>query len=259
MDRRVFLSASAAGLASGSAAAANKPANQYFALRFYQLRNSNNQRARLAGFLEQHHLPMTKRHGIGPVGYFQVDLGVGMPRIVTVTAYHSWNALEETAVKKQADVAWTKALDMFGASDQPPYVRSEAWLLRAFDGTPKLEAPSVEPDSEVRLFDLRTYQSETLRNSLEKIRMFNTEEIAIFRRCGIHPVFFGQTLFGSRLPNLTYMVWYDDRNAREAAWEKFRQDPDWQRIRVKPGWTDAEIVSNISNTFLRPLPFSPIR
>ena len=55
------------------------------------------------------------------------------------------------------------------------------------------------------------------------------------------------------------MVWYDDIRAREAAWKRFLDDPDWKRIRNKPGWTNAEAVSNISNTFLRPLPFSPIR
>jgi hypothetical protein len=92
-----------------------------------------------------------------------------------------------------------------------------------------------------------------------KIDMFNQEEIKIFRRSGIHPVFFGETLYGSRQPNLTYMVWYDDMRAREAAWAKFLADPDWKRISVTPGWTNAEAVSNISNTFLQPLPFSPIR
>jgi hypothetical protein len=55
------------------------------------------------------------------------------------------------------------------------------------------------------------------------------------------------------------MVCYDDMAGRDAAWKKFLDDPDWKRIRVKPGWTDAEIVSNITNTFLRPLAFSPIR
>ncbi|MCY4585549.1 MAG: NIPSNAP family protein [Bryobacterales bacterium] len=89
--------------------------------------------------------------------------------------------------------------------------------------------------------------------------MFNREEIRIFRRSGIHPVFFGHSLYGPRQPNLTYMVWYDDMRAREAAWKRFLDDPDWKRIRNKPGWSNAEAVSNISNTFLRPLPFSPVR
>jgi hypothetical protein len=55
------------------------------------------------------------------------------------------------------------------------------------------------------------------------------------------------------------MVWYEDMNARAAAWSNFLADPDWKRISTKPGWSNADIVSNISNIFLTPLPFSPIR
>ena len=54
-----------------------------------------------------------------------------------------------------------------------------------------------------------------------------------------------------------YMVWYDDMAAREEAWAKFRDDPDWKRISKDPKW--AGTVSNITNTHLQPLPFSPIR
>jgi hypothetical protein len=89
--------------------------------------------------------------------------------------------------------------------------------------------------------------------------MFDDEEIAIFRRCGILPVFFGETIVGTHMPNLTYMVAYDDLAARDKAWRAFGADPDWQRLRARPDLADAEIVSNISNAILRPLPFSDIR
>ena len=89
--------------------------------------------------------------------------------------------------------------------------------------------------------------------------MFDDTEIKIFRRCGMLPVFFGETLIGRNLPNLTYMLAYDDLAAREKVWRAFAADPEWQKLRATPGLTDAEIVSNISNSILHPLPFSPIR
>jgi hypothetical protein len=89
--------------------------------------------------------------------------------------------------------------------------------------------------------------------------MFNEGEIAIFRRCGILPVFFGETVIGRNMPNLTYMVAFDDLAARERAWRAFGGDPEWKKLRAMPGYADSEIVSNISNAILRPLPFSPIR
>jgi hypothetical protein len=89
--------------------------------------------------------------------------------------------------------------------------------------------------------------------------MFGDGEIAIFRRCGMLPVFFGQTVIGRDLPNLTYMLAFDDLAARDKAWGAFGKDSDWQKLRATPGLSDAEIVSNISNAILRPLAFSPIR
>jgi hypothetical protein len=89
--------------------------------------------------------------------------------------------------------------------------------------------------------------------------MFDDGEIAIFRRLGLTPVFFGQTLIGANMPNLTYMLAFDNLAAREKAWQAFAQDPEWQKLRAQPGLSDAEIVSNISNSILRPLPGSDIR
>ena len=36
--------------------------------------------------------------------------------------------------------------------------------------------------------------------------MFNSAEIAIFRRTGLRPVFFGETMVGAGMPSLTYML-----------------------------------------------------
>ena len=56
MDRRSFLGASLAGLAASSTAAVHQDSNQYFELRFFQLRNSKaDQQRRLVRLLEEHH------------------------------------------------------------------------------------------------------------------------------------------------------------------------------------------------------------
>ena len=54
-------------------------------------------------------------------------------------------------------------------------------------------------------------------------------------------------------------IWDQFLTARDKAWRAFGSDPDWQKLRATPGLSDAEIVNNISNMILRPLPFSPIR
>ena len=258
MNRRNFLGgAVASGLATGPAAG-KQTANQYMELCFYQLRNdSRNQRRRLTAFLKDAHLPMTRRLGIGPVGYFEVYLGPETPRVVTVAAYDSLGDLQAKQAAQRSDKEWMRASEAVSESGEAVFQRVETWLLRAFDGMPKLAAPPLEKGKPPRFFDLRTYESASFSDRRRKIDMFNSGEIEIFRRCGLHPVFFGETLFGGKIPNITYMVWYDDWDAREAAWAKFRQDPEWKRISKDPRWAGA--VCNITNTFLQPLAFSPIR
>jgi hypothetical protein len=139
------------------------------------------------------------------------------------------------------------------------YFRMESSLLRAFDSIPSIEVPDSSGKRAPRIFELRTYESNNVKASKTKIKMFNDAEIKIFRRSGMLPVFFGETLIGKNLPNLTYMLAYDDWGARDRVWKTFGADPEWQKLRSTPGLTDPEIVSNISNALLRPLPFSPIK
>ena len=106
---------------------------------------------------------------------------------------------------------------------------------------------------------MRTYESPNDKTLARKIRMFSEGEFDIFRRVGMPPVFFGQTIVGPRMPNLTYMLAFDDLAARERLWNVFSADPDWQKLRTGPDTTNPEIVNNITNVILRPLPFSPIR
>src|SRR5262249_16536250 len=124
---------------------------------------------------------------------------------------------------------------------------------------PAIEIPPGDAKRSPRIFELRTYESHNVRASKTKVKMFDDAEIKIFRRVGMIPVFFGETLIGRNLPNLTYMLAYDDLAALDRVWKSFAADPEWLKLRATPGLTDPEIVTNISNSLLRPLPFSPIR
>jgi hypothetical protein len=92
-----------------------------------------------------------------------------------------------------------------------------------------------------------------------KVRMFaEMGEVDIFRRVGLTPVFFGSTIAGLRMPNLTYMLVHDSMAAREKSWGAFVNDPEWKKLRATPGYSDAEIVSNITTVLLRPAVYSQI-
>jgi hypothetical protein len=139
------------------------------------------------------------------------------------------------------------------------YICMESSLLWAFPSMPTVVVPPARENSAARIFELRTYEAPNDKALARKIAMFGDGEIDSFRRSGMLTVFFGQTIVGARMPNLTYMLAYDDLAARDKTWSAFSANPDWQKLRATPGLSDAEIVNNISNAILRPLPFSPIR
>ena len=71
-------------------------------------------------------------------------------------------------------------------------------------------------------------------------------------------MFFGSNLIGQKMPSLTYMLVFENMAAREKNWGQFGGDPEWKTLSTTPGFTDAEIVTNITSFILRPAAFSQI-
>ncbi len=258
MNRRNFVAATAGAGVLPSSLPAAETKNALFELCYFRMRNGS-QVQRTQEFLAKHFVPAAQRAGIAPVGFFSGVVAAESPSILCFLSYPSFAAMGAALDKMSADKEFAEAADAYNSAAELPYMRVENSLLRAFDGMPQAEVPRSESGRAPRIFELRTYESNTFKASKRKIKMFDDAEIAIFRRVGILPVFFGETLVGQNLPNLTYMIAFDDMAARDKAWSAFGRDPEWQKLRVQPGLTDPEVVSNISNSLWRPLPFSPIR
>jgi len=81
-------------------------------------------------------------------------------------------------------------------------------------------------------------------------------ELPLFRKVGMHPVFFGDTVFGDLMPNLTYMLGFENDEARKAAWGTFVASPEWAGMKDLPMYKDT--ANTIINVMLRPSPGSQI-
>jgi hypothetical protein len=157
-------------------------------------------------------------------------------------------------LSSDADYRKAAASVLDAPKSDPAYERVESILMLAFEAIPKLEIPTKAAS---RIFQLRIYESHNSLAGKKKIEMFNTAgEIAVFRKVGMDPVFFGESLIGPKLPNLTYMLGFDDMEAKEKAWSKFRVDPDWLKLKANAYYKDT--VSNITNIMLRPASCSQI-
>lgn len=257
MNRRSFLSTAASGAAMPAETPSAAPA--YYHLLWHFMRNGT-QVERTTKYLSDAFLPASRRAGAGTAGFFSAVVAPQSPFILSIVSYPSLAAFESVQAKLAADAAFQKAADAYNAIGDPAYERMDGTLLRAFEGMPAIVPPRGEIHRPAKIFELRTYESSNERASNRKKKMFEDGEIAIFRRLGMSPVFFGQaTLLGRNLPHITYMLAFDDLAAREKLWKDFGADPEWRKLRAQPGLGDAEIVSNISNAILRPLAFSEVR
>jgi hypothetical protein len=259
VDRREFLAASAVAAFSPLPhlnASKDSAARQYFELRRYHLLPGTKQRA-FTAFVGDAAVPAMNRAGVGKVGAFTVVYGENEPSLLLVLSHETLESVVSLRDRLAADVVYARdgATILDAPMSDPAFVRVESTLLRAFDAMPTLESPIAATPAK-RIFELRTYESHSDRAALNKLRMFNAGEVPIFRRAGLTPVFFGETVIGAKMPSLTYMLTFADMSARDSAWAKFGQDPEWKSVSADPQYRDN--VSAISDIILQPTAYSQI-
>ena len=268
MERREFLTSIGvpAALAAGvwPQEAPQVPGRQthpeFYLWRHYILR-AGTQPRRLAEYLQQAAIPALNRIGHRPIGVFEVAAGVASPTVFMLTPLPSLDTLAMLESKLDRDEEFGRAAAPYfdAGPPDPVYVRQEVSLLSAFPSVPRVEVPAATASRGPRVFELRTYESHNERAHRAKVRMFDEMgEVEIFRRSGLTPVFFSRTLAGPRMPSLVYMLVHDNMAAREKSWDTFRNAPEWKKLSATPGYTDAEIVSNITTVLLRPAAYSQI-
>lgn len=261
MQRRSFLSGAAgAPLLTTMQAQTQSKAPAILELRYFKLRNTvDNQRAKLGDFLGQTVVPAARRAGAGPAGLFASSIAPEAPFQLLLLQHASLSAFEQCWEKLNADQDIRSAAGALLGAVALPFQRMEVQLLRGFPGFPAIEVPPGDAQRPARIFELRTYESNHPASLQKKIGMFENGEIEIFRKHNLLPVFFGEMIAGPRMPNLTYMVAFDNLAAREANWRSFASSPEWRKLAATPGLSDGEVVSNISNMILSPMAGSMIR
>jgi hypothetical protein len=276
MKRRDFLKTSLAATAfagTHSALADGRSAKrEFYELRAFMLKPEKQKLT--DDYLSRAFIPAMGRLGVGPVGVFLDAPELNPPptpkpgqppppalptppSLYVLIRYTSLDQIATVATQLAVDAEYQKAGAAYlrVPSSDPVYDRIESSVLLAFEGMPMLEAPGKKE----RIFQLRIYESHSEAAGKKKIEMFNKAgEIAIFRRCGLKPVFFGETIAGLRMPNLTYMLTFPNDDARKEAWGKFRTDPEWLKLRAMDEYADKNIVSKIWNRILKPAPYSQI-
>lgn len=263
MNRREFLAASGAAAVSPLAGGEDADRQQqgepeYYELRRYHMLPGAKQQ-QLHRFLSDVSIPAMNRLGVGPVGVFTGLYGPSGSALHVLLPHKSLASVGTLRARLAADPEYQRAGTAFlnAPMSDPAFVRVESSLMRAFEQMPKLEVPAAAAAKQPRIFELRVYESHSDRAAVLKVEMFNKGgEIPIFRRTGLTPVFFGETIVGPSLPNLTYMLVFSNMAERDKAWDAFRVDPQWKTLSANPRYADT--VSSITDFILRPTAYSQI-
>ncbi|MCJ7813768.1 NIPSNAP family protein [bacterium] len=239
-----------------STAFAQEDNRVYYELIRYKVLN-NSQMSRLEEYWKIATIPALNRLGIEPIGVFKpkygshgLDLYVLIPHKDLESFTSTWDKISHDTVYQKDGAAYIET-DI----SAPLYYRFDTSLLRAFSHMPKPEIPAHIQGKDSRIFEMRTYESHSRQKAELKIEMFNEGgEIALFNETGLQPIFFAETLAGNAMPNLVYMLGFENMEERDLNWQNFSSSEGWQNLRILPRYLNT--VSSVTDIILTPASYS---
>ncbi len=275
LERRDFLKtaagasmAAAAGCASTGAQTDTNDDETQIDREFYELRryrfNGDEDRSIVHNYLSDAAIPSYNRNNVEPIGVFtpaEVDAEDHDPETNVLYVLLPYTSLDQMVTARQElpeDRSYREAAGEYRdvPQDSPAYDRIESNLMIAFEGFPSLKLPEQTAAGSDRLFEIRTYESHNEERARRKVEMFNRAEMELFNSLGFTAVFYGDKLIGDQLPNLTYMLVYDDYEQRKKLWKKFFNSEGWEKLSSKKRYKNT--VSTVHNWFVRPTDYSQI-
>ena len=216
--------------------------------------------ARMHEYFSKIAMPALDRvHHAGPVIYLESLVAPHMPQMIAIYGFQSLDDMWNVHTRMTQDPEIAKTFEQWEeAGAEPPYQQQSSALLQAADYSPEIVKPA-EPPKSPRLFELRVYHSPTWRQLKALHERFAGPEIQIFHRVGVHPVFYSSTLIGPNMPNLTYLIPFENLAAREKAWDAFGADPEWVKVRKESIEKYGQISSVIQISLFKATAYSPIR
>jgi len=236
-------------------------ARDYYQIKVYSLKD-NNQQTAVDNYLKDAYLPALHKAGIKTVGVFkpiESDTANFGKKIFVFIPLKEIEQIEkiEASLSKDKDYQNAGAAYINAPFDNPPYLRMESILLKAFSAQPEFFAPKFTTPKSEQIFEFRSYQSATEKIYHKKVEMFNEGgETKIFENVGANAVFYGEVLSGSEMPNLMYMTSYENMKSNENCWKAFRDHPDWKKLSGMEEYKNT--VSHIDKYMLHPTDYSDI-
>ena len=231
----------------------------FYQVKIYTFENEGQEKV-TDEYLEYALIPALNRQMIETVGVFKNrkdDEADSISKTYVIIPFISLFQFESLNDRLELDEAYlTSGKNYLEASyTNPPYKRFESILLKSFEDMPMLTPTPIEGPRKDRIYELRSYESATEKIYANKMQMFNEGgEIDLFKELGFHPVFFGEVIAGSKMPNLMYMTTHKNKAERDLNWKKFVDSEGWKNMSSLDEYQNN--VSHIDIYFLYPTSYS---
>ena len=238
--------------------AAQSVGPQYYQLKIYSF-ETDKQMEVTDAYLKNAFIPVLKKLDIGPVGVFkpQPTDSITPKKTYVLIPFNSlvqFGLLEDALMADETHNENGKTY-LAATHDNPPYLRIQSILMKAFSEMPKMQTPKLDGPRKDRIYELRSYEAATENLYKKKVDMFNAGgEVVLFEKLGFNAVFYAEVLAGSQMPNLMYMTTHANQEARDSNWKSFVDSPEWNELKVIPKYQNT--VSRNEQTFLYPTEYS---
>jgi hypothetical protein len=245
------------GAAMAAGAAPTAPKTGFYVIENFYLK-AGTQLPRIHDFLSKSAIPQLQKVHNGPIIALEALVAAHMPQVSLIMGFSTLESLWSVHGKVIANEDWQAQYRAWEDGPEPPYETQSNVLLQAAEYSPEVE-PRKEAPKTPRVFELRVYHSPTARQLVALHDRFSGSEIKIFHRCGIHPLFYSSTVFGTAIPNLTYLIPFESLAEREKAWAAFGGDPEWSKVRAESIAKHGQISSIIQMSLYKAAPYSPVQ
>ncbi len=192
-----------------------------------------------------------EKHGMTNIGYF-VPQKKPDSCLVYFLSFPSREAREASWKAFSADPEW-KAVAAKSEEGGKIVSKVVSTLLTATDFSPQL----VIDKKGTRTFELRTYQATPshLPNLLER---FRDHTVTLFKKHGMTNVIYWTE--DGKDDMLVYLLAHASKDAADASFKAFRDDPDWVKARqASETKANGSLTVSVKSEFLTPTDFSPMK
>jgi hypothetical protein len=234
---------------------------EIFEMRVYKMKTAEQIRA-TDDYLENAYLPVLHRIGIKNIGVFKPlsnDTAL-IKQIIVIVPYISLDVWNRTKTNIETDPTYPNYAKAFIDADTAhlPYIRMESTIMEAFPDQQKIIPTTLKSNPDA-LYELRSYESPTEELHRVKVEMFNAGgEIILFKRLDFQAVFYADVLSGSRMPNLVYMVVFENMASHDQHWKEFGASKEWKTISVDPNYRNNISVSHIESIMMHRTAYSDL-